>query len=88
MFQLLTVLPVFVLSWTPSSLFFFLSLIRSNFLGTKFTVYDGQPPYSGAKVMPNRSIRLVGFKQVSPRVPVGSYPVAHISYEVNVLGSR
>ncbi|TXG63520.1 hypothetical protein EZV62_010514 [Acer yangbiense] len=26
--------------------------------------------------------------EVSPRVPVGNYPVAHISYELNVLGSR
>lgn len=69
--------------------FFFLSpLIRSNFLGTKFTVYDAQPPHPGAKVMRNHSTRIAGLKQVSPRVPAGSYPVAHISYEVNVLGSR
>lgn len=27
-------------------------------------------------------------KQVSPRVPAGNYPVAHIAYELNVLGSR
>ncbi|KAL2510587.1 Tubby-like F-box protein 3 [Abeliophyllum distichum] len=27
-------------------------------------------------------------KQVSPRVPSGNYPVAHISYEVNILGTR
>ncbi|XP_034686871.1 tubby-like F-box protein 3 [Vitis riparia] len=66
----------------------YIGKLRSNFLGTKFTVYDGQPPHSGAKIMRNRSTRLVGLKQVSPRVPSGSYPVAHISYEVNVLGSR
>ncbi|KAL6343953.1 hypothetical protein AAG906_027726 [Vitis piasezkii] len=66
----------------------YIGKLRSNFLGTKFTVYDGQPPHSGAKIMRNRSTRLVGLKQVSPRVPAGSYPVAHISYEVNVLGSR
>lgn len=61
---------------------------RSNFLGTKFTVYDAQPPNTGARVTKCRSIKLVGMKQVSPRVPAGNYPVAHISYELNVLGSR
>lgn len=62
--------------------------LRSNFLGTKFTIYDAQPPSNGAKVTKCRSTRLVNMKQVSPRVPAGNYPVAHISYELNVLGSR
>ncbi|KAL2579912.1 hypothetical protein AAZX31_15G093500 [Glycine max] len=61
--------------------------LRSNFLGTKFTIYDGQPPHAGAKIMKSRSTRLVNLKQVSPKVPTGNYPVAHISYELNVLGS-
>lgn len=61
---------------------------RSNFLGTKFTIYDAQPPISGAKVAKCRSTRIVNMKQVSPTVPAGNYPVAHISYELNVLGSR
>lgn len=62
--------------------------LRSNFLGTKFTIYDAQPPNGGAKVTKCRSTRLVNMKQVSPRVPAGNYPIAHISYELNVLGSR
>ncbi|KAL5782381.1 hypothetical protein ACOSP7_007410 [Xanthoceras sorbifolium] len=62
--------------------------LRSNFLGTKFIVYDAQPPHAGAKMTRSRSTRLVNLKQVSPRVPSGNYPVAHISYELNVLGSR
>lgn len=62
--------------------------LRSNFLGTKFTIYDAQPPSNGAKVTKCHSTRLVNMKQVSPRVPAGNYPVAHISYELNVLGSR
>ncbi|KAK0608286.1 hypothetical protein LWI29_028342 [Acer saccharum] len=62
--------------------------LRSNFLGTKFIVYDAQPPHAGAKMARSRSTRLVNLKQVSPRVPSGNYPVAHISYELNVLGSR
>ncbi|KAF5752233.1 putative phosphoric diester hydrolase [Tripterygium wilfordii] len=62
--------------------------LRSNFLGTKFTVYDAQPPHAGAKMRKGSSTKLVNAKQVSPRVPAGNYPVAHISYELNVLGAR
>ncbi|RDX95476.1 Tubby-like F-box protein 3, partial [Mucuna pruriens] len=63
-------------------------LIRSNFLGTKFTVYDSQLHHAGAKITRSPSTKLVNPKQVSSRVPTGNYPVAHISYELNVLGSR
>ncbi|GMJ01101.1 tubby like protein 3 [Hibiscus trionum] len=66
----------------------YIGKLRSNFLGTKFTIYDSQPPNSGAKVTKSCSTRLTNVKQVSPRVPAGNYPVAHISYELNVLGSR
>ncbi|MBA0860572.1 hypothetical protein Goshw_018965 [Gossypium schwendimanii] len=66
----------------------YIGKLRSNFLGTKFTVYDAQPPNAGAKVTKSCSTRLINMKQVSPRVPAGNYPIAHISYELNVLGSR
>ncbi|CAA0825499.1 Tubby-like F-box protein 3 [Striga hermonthica] len=66
----------------------YIGKLRSNFLGTKFIIYDAQPPNLGAKVTKSRSTRLVGLRQISPRVPAGNYPVAHISYELNVLGSR
>ncbi|CAI0626962.1 unnamed protein product [Linum tenue] len=62
--------------------------LRSNFLGTRFTVLDGLPPHAGAKLVRSRSTRPISLKQVSPRVPAGNYPVAHISYELNMLGSR
>lgn len=62
--------------------------LRSNFLGTKFTIYDSQPPHSGAIASTSRAGRRVGAKQVSPRVPAGSYNIAHIGYELNVLGTR
>lgn len=71
-----------------SELFFGLLCGRSNFLGTKFTIYDSQPPHSGAIASTNRAGRRIGSKQVSPRVPAGSYNVAHIAYELNVLGTR
>ncbi|TKV96099.1 hypothetical protein SEVIR_9G407600v4 [Setaria viridis] len=66
----------------------YIGKLRSNFLGTKFTVYDAHPPYDGAVVSKSRSARVVGLNQVSPRIPAGNYPVSHISYELNVLGSR
>lgn len=66
----------------------YIGKLRSNFLGTKFTVYDAHPPICGARVTKSRSTRLVSLKQVSPRVPAGNYPIAHVSYDLNVLGSR
>ncbi|KAH6559578.1 hypothetical protein KP509_1Z003500 [Ceratopteris richardii] len=62
--------------------------LRSNFLGTKFTIYDSQPPHCGAVASVKKAGRRVGSKQVSPRLPAGSYGIAHIAYELNVLGTR
>ncbi|KAJ0092340.1 hypothetical protein Patl1_25569 [Pistacia atlantica] len=47
----------------------YIGKLRSNFLGTKFIVYDGQPPHAGAKMTRSRSTRLVNLKQVSPKGP-------------------
>lgn len=60
---------------------------RSNFLGTKFTIYDSQPPIH-APAHQSRSSRRFNAKQVSPRVPACNYNVATISYELNVLRTR
>ncbi|KAK8547997.1 hypothetical protein V6N13_055165 [Hibiscus sabdariffa] len=62
--------------------------LRSNFLGTKFSVLDGQPLHAVAKMTESRSSRLADSKQVSPRVPFRNHPMVHISYELNMLGSR
>ncbi|CAI9776855.1 unnamed protein product [Fraxinus pennsylvanica] len=62
--------------------------LRSNFLGTKFVVYDALPPHLGVKMAKSSSTRMVGSKQIFPGVPASSYPVAHISYELNVMGAR
>ena len=60
---------------------------RSNFLGTKFIIYDTQPPYYNAMLSPpGRSRRFS--KKVSPKVPSGSYNIAQVTYELNVLGTR
>ncbi|URE30912.1 tubby-like F-box protein [Musa troglodytarum] len=61
---------------------------RSNFLGTKFTVCDGEPPHDAAVSSSNRSNRRIHSRQVSPRVPAGNYNIATISYELNILRTR
>lgn len=60
---------------------------RSNFLGTKFTVYDSQPAHDSA-VQHNQPSRRFHSKQVSPRVSACNYSIATISYELNVLRTR
>ncbi|KAL6857080.1 hypothetical protein ACP4OV_018462 [Aristida adscensionis] len=63
--------------------------MRSNFLGTKFIVYDTQPPYNaGSLVSCERGSRRISSRRVSPKVPTASYPIARVNYELNVLGTR
>ncbi|ONK71020.1 uncharacterized protein A4U43_C04F3890 [Asparagus officinalis] len=68
----------------------YMGKLRSNFLGTKFIVYDTQPPYNGTAALcpPGRSSRRFYSRKVSPKVPSGSYSISEIAYELNVLGSR
>ncbi|KAF8719645.1 hypothetical protein HU200_024388 [Digitaria exilis] len=62
---------------------------ESNFLGTKFMIYDTQPPYNGGLVPhAGRTSRRFNSKKVSPKVPTGSYNIAQVAYELNVLGTR
>lgn len=62
--------------------------LRSNFLGTKFVIYDSQPPCEPSTVSNVRSYQKVNLKKVSPSVPVGNHKVATVSYELNVLRTR
>ncbi|KAK1440588.1 hypothetical protein QVD17_06417 [Tagetes erecta] len=63
--------------------------LRSNFLGTKFSIYDSQPPNDEAfQANHSRSSRRFHTKQVSPRLPACNYDIATISYELNVLRTR
>lgn len=67
----------------------FVSCPRSNFLGTKFIVYDTQPACTSEHITPpGRTSRRFTSKKVSPKVPTGSYNIAQITYELNVLGTR
>ncbi|CAH9119233.1 unnamed protein product [Cuscuta epithymum] len=61
--------------------------LRSNFLGTKFTVYDTHPT-SGSAIPLNQLSRRFNAKQVSPRIPACNYCIATVSYELNVLRTR
>uniref|UniRef100_A0A0C9S6J6 Tubby-like F-box protein n=1 Tax=Wollemia nobilis TaxID=56998 RepID=A0A0C9S6J6_9CONI len=62
--------------------------LSSDFLGTKFTIYDSQPPHNGARLSSSRAGRRVASKQVSPRLPAGSYNAGQVVYKFNLLGSR
>ncbi|KAI4327613.1 hypothetical protein L6164_020052 [Bauhinia variegata] len=64
------------------------SKLRSNFLGTKFTIYDSHPPLEAGVQPNNRSSRRFHSKQVSPGVPACNYNAGTISYELNVLRTR
>ncbi|KAL4559101.1 hypothetical protein LXL04_031234 [Taraxacum kok-saghyz] len=68
----------------------YIGKVRSNFLGTKFIIYDSQPPHNTANVVPpgrlGSSRRFS--RRVSPKVPSGSFNIAQIAYELNVLGTR
>ncbi|XP_051146766.1 tubby-like F-box protein 8 isoform X2 [Andrographis paniculata] len=68
----------------------YIGKLRSNFLGTKFIIYDTQPTHScsNAAGQPGRTSRRFYSKKVSPKVPTGSYNICQISYELNVLGTR
>ncbi|KAG6433028.1 hypothetical protein SASPL_104633 [Salvia splendens] len=64
----------------------YIGKLRSNFLGTRFLIYDTQPCSNVPP--PGRSSRRFYSKKVSPKVPTGSYNIAQITYELNVLGTR
>ncbi|KAF8409064.1 hypothetical protein HHK36_005136 [Tetracentron sinense] len=61
---------------------------NSDFLGTKFTIYDSRPPYSGAKPSSSRASRRFASKQISPQVPAGNFEIGQVSYKFNLLKSR
>ncbi|GER53216.1 tubby like protein 7 [Striga asiatica] len=62
--------------------------LRSDFLGTNFTIYDSLAPHSRAKPSSSRACRRIASKQISPQVPASNFEVGHISYKFNLLKSR
>ncbi|KAL5989688.1 Tubby-like F-box protein 7 [Asimina triloba] len=65
-----------------------IGLCSADFLGTKFTIYDSQPPYAGAKPSSSRTTRRFANKQISPQVPSGNFELGHVAYKFNLLKSR
>ncbi|KAG6502847.1 tubby-like F-box protein 1 [Zingiber officinale] len=63
----------------------YMGKLRSNILGTKFKIYDSQPPYNGAKVSSSRASRRFASKQISPQVPAGNFVIGRVSYKFNLL---
>ncbi|KAL6515268.1 Tubby-like F-box protein 8 [Orobanche hederae] len=66
----------------------YIGKLRSNFLGTKFIIYDTQPPQTCSQIPPPGRTSRRFSKKVSPKVPTGSYNISQITYELNVLGTR
>uniref|UniRef100_A0A1D1XDG8 Tubby-like F-box protein n=1 Tax=Anthurium amnicola TaxID=1678845 RepID=A0A1D1XDG8_9ARAE len=62
--------------------------LSSDFWGNKFTIYDSQPPFSGAKASSSRVSRRFASKQISPQVPNGNFEIGQVSYKFNLLRSR
>ncbi|KAJ6413152.1 hypothetical protein OIU84_006036 [Salix udensis] len=62
--------------------------LRSNFLGTKFTMYDSEPTYEAPRQLASHTSRRFHSRQVSMRLPACNYCIATITYELNVLRSR
>ncbi|CAA2953453.1 tubby-like F-box 7 [Olea europaea subsp. europaea] len=62
--------------------------LRSDFLGTNFTVYDSQSTHGGAIPSSCRSVRRVASKQISPQVLAANFEVGQVSYKFNLLKSR
>ncbi|KAI9113345.1 hypothetical protein K1719_015870 [Acacia pycnantha] len=64
--------------------------LRSNFLGTKFTILDSELPLDSSLLLSRKLQQRIHSKQkqVLPRAAVAKHNVATISYELNVLRTR
>ncbi|KAK8955759.1 Tubby-like F-box protein 1 [Platanthera guangdongensis] len=71
----------------------YMGKLRSDLLGTKFTLYDSRPPYDGAKASSSgRAGRRFFSKQISPQMgpqpPTGNFEIGQVAYKFNLLKSR
>ncbi|WCJ35195.1 Tubby-like F-box protein 5 [Euphorbia peplus] len=65
----------------------FVGKLRSNFLGTKFSIYDNQPPLPTMESSSKQHRKIHAFPG-STSVPARKYNIATVSYELNVLRTR
>ncbi|KAK4741437.1 hypothetical protein SAY87_025025 [Trapa incisa] len=66
----------------------YIGRLRSNFIGTKFTIYDSQPPSDVDLQSSSRINQKASSKQPSARAPAFNYSAATVLYELNVLRTR
>ena len=71
--------------WSPIQTWHKLWHRRSNFLGTKFIIYDTLPPFNAGRLCSQERppSRRFSSRKVSPKVPVGSYPMGQVNYELH-----
>ncbi|XP_066309697.1 tubby-like F-box protein 9 [Miscanthus floridulus] len=62
--------------------------LKSDFTRTKFTIYDLQLQYEGAKVPISRYRPWLARKQINPPVSTGNVETGEETYEYNLLKSR
>lgn len=62
--------------------------LRSNFIGTKFTMFDSQSSCELPTQPASRTHRRFHCRQVSPKLPACNYSIGTITYELNVLRTR
>ncbi|MBA0868960.1 hypothetical protein Goshw_021128 [Gossypium schwendimanii] len=62
--------------------------LRSNFLGTKFNIFDSQPSRDSTVCSSCESCRKTHPGNLAPRVTTSNYNTAKISYELNILRTR
>ncbi|XP_074592626.1 tubby-like F-box protein 1 [Curcuma longa] len=62
--------------------------LRSDFLGTKFKIYDSRAPSNGAKVSTHPASRRFASKQVSPQVPATNFEIGQVHYKFNLLKTK
>ncbi|MBA0746172.1 hypothetical protein Gogos_008713 [Gossypium gossypioides] len=66
----------------------YIGKLRSNFLGSKFNIFESQPQYDSTAQSSPRSRWKTYLKSVPPKVPTISLNTASISYELNVLRTK
>ncbi|XP_040375737.1 tubby-like F-box protein 2 [Oryza brachyantha] len=62
--------------------------LKSNFMGTKFTICDWQSPYEVGRTFSSRSSYWFGSKQRRPPVSTGDVEVGEVSYKYPSLGLK
>ncbi|KAE8674506.1 Tubby-like F-box protein 6 [Hibiscus syriacus] len=62
--------------------------LRSNFLGTKFNIFDSQPPEDSIVRSCCQSCQKTRLEKLPSRVTMNNYNTAKISYQLNVLRTR